>query len=74
MRLYTTEEDEVNCESWRLLAGWVILLSSLIFKLFFTVLHANILLPTAKMLKKATMGKNLRFPWPYGQAKIVLRF
>ena len=23
MRLYTTEEDEVNCESWKLLAGWV---------------------------------------------------
>ena len=21
VRLYTTEEDEVNCESWRLLAG-----------------------------------------------------
>ena len=31
VRLYTTEEDEVNCESWRLLAGWVGLLFSVLF-------------------------------------------
>ena len=57
MRLYTTEEDEVNCESWRLLAGWVILRSSLMFKLFFTVLHANILLPAAKNVEKSYNGQ-----------------